>query len=150
MSLYVAVDELERDLGLRARLELTAKAGGQRMYIPLPNHVSGSPLHHSVGLEIATWLSGRYGGHKVEFPSKGSRVRESQALALRAAVIEAGLTDPTRSANRIASEFGVTERRVRQVRQELRKDWGGPSPLPLFDRLQAEALPPERGRKDAP
>ena len=125
------MDELERDLGLPARLRVIATAGGQRRHIPLPDNALTSKLAGEIGADATFWLAGRFGGDILIFPSKGAGRREHQAALLRAAVLEAGLTDASRSANDIAAEFGVHERHVRAVRKELREDQPAPE-LPLF------------------
>ncbi len=128
------MDELERDLGLAVRLAIIANAGGQRRSIPQPRNASSSKLVLEFGLEATCWLAGRFGGETLAFPSKNSTARDEAASNLIAAVLDAGLTDPSRSANDIAAEFGVTERWVRGVRRELREQ-STQSPdesLPLF------------------
>lgn len=128
------LDELERDLGISARLRVLANAGGQRRYIPLPDSVEESKLTSELGQDICCWLSGRYGGETMEFPSGRGNLIEDEAALLRAAVLDAGLTDPTRSANDIASEFGVTLRWVRALRAQLRAEQPDTN-LPLFPDL---------------
>lgn len=131
------IDELERDLGLAARLRVLANAGGQRRYIPKAEHVETSKLAKELGVDVCFWLAGRWGGEEVHFPSQRGSDVEEKASRLRATVLDAGLTDPARSANDIAAEFGVTVRRVRQLRAELRGDLDNdPSveALPLFRR----------------
>lgn len=118
------IDELERDLGPGARARVLLNAGGQRRYIPKPNKVQNSELSRELGPDVAVWLSGRFGGELVTFPSRNGAAQDDQASRLRAAVLEAGLTDPTRSANDIAAEFGVTARRVYMVRAEMAGDHG--------------------------
>lgn len=128
-----SIDELERDLGQTAKLTLLANAGGQTRYIPTPRNAAESALAKELGAEIVHWLAARHSGEHINFPSRHGTKRDNHANQLRASVLEAGLTHPTRSANDIASEFDVSDRRVRQVRRELRED-AGPSPksLPLF------------------
>lgn len=118
------IDELERDLGPAARANVLLNAGGQRRYIPKPNKVQNSELSRELGPDIAVWLSGRFGGELVTFPSRNGAKQEDNASRLRAAVLEAGLTEPSRSANDIAAEFGVTARRVYAVRAEMLGDHG--------------------------
>lgn len=125
------IDELERDLGLAARLRLLANVGGQRRAIPGPAHASQSRLAGEVGVEVVHWLAARFGGAEVDIPSHRAQAMRDQASALRAAVIEAGLTEPRRSANDIATEHGVTSMWVRKLRAELRAE--RQMPLPLFD-----------------
>ena len=129
------MDELERDLGLGARLRVLANAGGQARFIPTPDRAARSKLVEEFGIETVIWLAGRAGGDVIAFPSATGAKRDKRAALLRAAVLDAGLTDPSRSANDIAAEFGVTARHVHLVRSELRQD-GPPSPsddLPLFN-----------------
>lgn len=131
------IDELERDLGLAARLRVLANTGGQRRYIPMPDSVEHSNLADELGEDICCWLAGRYGGETVIFPSRNGSQREDKASLLRAAVLDAGLTEPTRSANDIAAEFGVTQRWVKilrkELRKELREEQGAQEPQMLFD-----------------
>tara|TARA_R110002074_G_scaffold143003_1_gene289723 strand:+ start:990 stop:1397 length:408 start_codon:yes stop_codon:yes gene_type:complete len=128
------LDELERDLGVTARLRVLANAGGQRRYIPMPDSVEASKLSDELGKDICCWLAGRLGGEFIEFPSGRGNQIEDEAAELRAAVLEAGLTEPTRSANDIAAEFGVTLRWVRALRAQLRAERPDES-LPLFPDL---------------
>lgn len=114
------IDLLEADLGPAARLRVLANVGGQRRPIPFPANAATSKLAKELGVDIAIWLAGRHGGDVVVFPSPRAREAEAGANALRAAILEAGLIEPSRSANDIASEFGVTERWVTKVRSELR------------------------------
>ena len=131
------IDELERDLGLAARLRLLANCGGQRRAIPMPAHAERSRLASEVGAAVAIWLAARFAGSELDIPSHRGQVARDMASALRAAVIEAGLTEPQRSANAIASEHGVTSMWVRKLRAELRAEQRAERqmPLPLFDRL---------------
>lgn len=130
------IDELERDLGQAAALRLIANAGGQRRHIPSPPRIEGSRIEREVGTEIATWLAGRYGGDVVQVPSHHGRTSRERASRLRADVLDAGLINPTVSADILAMRYGVTVRRIEQVRQELRSE-GAHRPLPLFDAAEA-------------
>lgn len=133
MSSHVGlIDELERDLGQAARLRVLANAGGQRRYVPMPDSVENSNLAAELGKEICCWLAGRYGGETVIFPSKGHSGRDYQASLLRAAVLDAGLIDPNRSANDIAIAYGVSVRWVRKLRASLREEQPAQR-LPWFD-----------------
>lgn len=129
------LDEIEKDLGIAARLRVLANAGGQRRYIPQPDGVIRSDLARELGPDVAYWLAGRYGGDLVTFPSRHGTERQDKAALLQAAVLDAGLTEPKRSANDIASEFGVTARYVHMVRASLKSGTSSqPSPqADLFD-----------------
>lgn len=133
MSDRFDIDELEADLGQAAALRVLANVGGQRRNIPLPRNAAHSSLAAEIGPKAAAWIAERFGGEIVAFPSRNGREAETRAARLRADVIEAGLTDPRRSANDIAAAHGVTARRVEQIRQDLRRE---PSThrrqLPLF------------------
>lgn len=123
------IDELEHDLGQAAALRLLANAGGQRRDIP--KRPDGSKLADEVGLAVVRWLSARFGGTAVDMPSKYGRDRQARASRLRAAILEAGLTDPKRSANVIAAEFGVTAAYVHKLRSQMRREYGEDSQISL-------------------
>ena len=131
MTLWI--DEMERDLGQAARLRLIANAGGQRRDIPHLASAARSKLAGEVGADVAVWLATRFGGDKVDFPSARGRELERRAALLRAAILEAGLTNPTRSANDLATEHGVSSMWVRKQRAEMRRAMERQPPLPLFD-----------------
>ncbi len=116
------IDELEHDVGQAAVLRLLANAGGQRRRIP--KNAAGSVLAREVGEDVVRWLSGRFGGNDVDIPSMRARERQDNASFLRAALLEAGLTDPVRSANDIAAEFGVTSAYVHKLRAKMREELG--------------------------
>lgn len=128
------LDRLEAELGPAVRARILAAVGGQRRHVPMPVNVPGSRLAAEIGLDAAQWLAQEFGGEQLDFPSRGGAAAEDRSARLAAAVLEAGLTQPCRSANDIAAEFGVTAVRVRQVRRELRE--ARPAPvLPLFPGL---------------
>lgn len=114
------IDELERDVGQSAALRLLANAGGQRRDVP--KRAEGSKLASEVGLGVVEWLVERFGGTALDIPSFSARQKQDRAAELRAAVLEAGLTNPSRSANVIASEFGVTAAWVHKLRTEMRRE----------------------------
>lgn len=123
------IDELEHDLGQPAALRLLANAGGQRRDIP--KRAAGSNLAAEVGEDIVTWLAARFGGTSVDIPSHMARKRQDKAARLRADILDAGLTNPTRSANVIAMEHGVTAAYVHKLRTQMRRE-NGESPQPLL------------------
>lgn len=127
------IDELERDLGLAIRLKVIANAGGQRRDVPRLENARGSNLAAEIGVEAVEWLAKRFGGDKIDIPSARGREVERRASLLRAAILEAGLTNPTRSANDLAREHGVTSMWVRKLRAELRREAGLEQQLSLFD-----------------
>ncbi|MDP2086310.1 MAG: hypothetical protein Q8K20_14020 [Gemmobacter sp.] len=127
------IDELERDLGQAARLRLIASAGGQRRDIPKPAHAAASKLAGEVGADVAVWLAERFGGEKLDFPSARGRELERRAALLRAAILDAGLTNPSRSANDLATEHGVSSMWVRKQRAQMRRERDREPFLPLFD-----------------
>ena len=85
-----------------------------------------------MGSDVALWLAQRFAGNPIDVPSHGAQAIRDRASELRAAVLDAGLTEPSRSANDIAKEFGVTSMWVRKLRAEMRAE--RQAPLPLFDR----------------
>lgn len=125
------IDELERDLGQSAALQLLAAAGGQRRTIP--RHAKGSRLSAELSVEIVTWLAARFGGTDVDIPSLRGRQQQDGAAQLRAAILEAGLTEPRCSANVIAARFGVTAQWVHKLRTQMRREYGIQPLLPMFD-----------------
>lgn len=130
------IDELERDLGLGARLRLVANAGGQRRDIPSVRSATGSKLAGEVGADVAVWLAGRFAQTALDIPSQHAQQARDAASRLRAAILDAGLTDNRLSANKLASEFGVTSMWVRKLRAQMRAEAGAPDPqlaLPLPD-----------------
>ena len=124
------IDELEHDLGQAAALRLLANAGGQRRHIP--KKVDGSRLASELGEIIVAWLVARFGGTDLDIPSFHARQAQDRASELRAAVLEAGLDQPTRSANVIATEFGVTAAWVHKLRVKMRAELGGSQQMDLF------------------
>ncbi|MBN7785157.1 hypothetical protein JYP51_09515 [Ponticoccus gilvus] len=126
------IDELERDLGQPAALRLLANAGGQRRDIP--KNAAGSRLASEVGEPVVAWLAGRFGGSALDIPSFHARQAQDRASELRAAILDAGLEHPTRSANDIATEFGVTAAWVHKLRVRMREELGISAQLDLFDR----------------
>lgn len=129
MSIAGWIDELERDLGQAARLRLIANAGGQRRRIPTAHHAARSVLATEVGPEIALWLARRFApGDLILIPTRQGMSRWQAAARLAAAVIEAGLTDPRRSANDLAREHGVSADHIHRLRRELRAERQDPPP----------------------
>lgn len=127
------IDELERDLGLATRLRVIANAGGQRRDIPRPENSEDSVLACEIGAQATLWLAERFAGTKIDFPSARGVESQHRASLLRAAIIDAGLTEPNRSANDLAREHGVTSMWVRKLRAEMRRDAGTePDQLSLF------------------
>jgi len=129
------IDELERDLGPAARLRLIANAGGRYRNVPQLGHAAASKLATEVGADVVTWLAERFGGTCVHFPSPRGRETERRAALLRAAILDAGLTNPKRSANDIAGEFGVSAHWVHKLRGRMQKEYGVEPLLPLWDTL---------------
>lgn len=124
------IDELERDLGQAAVLQLLANAGGQRREVP--KRAEGSKLSGEIGTDIVVWLAHRFGGTKIDIPSARGREQQNRANRLRAAIIEDGLTQPRRSANVLATEWGVTAAYIHKLRSQLRRELGMEPMLPLF------------------
>ncbi len=127
------IDELERDLGLAIRLRVIQAAGGQRRDVPRPENAHGSALAAEIGVEAVRWLADRFAGTKVDFPSAHAAKVQNKASLLRAAVLDAGLTNPTRSANDLAREFGVTSMWIHKLRVQMRDEAGQNPQLSLFD-----------------
>jgi hypothetical protein len=137
MAERLDIDQLEADLGLRSALRVLANCGGQRRSIPLPKNAARSALAREIGADAAHWIAARYGGEDVDVPSRSARENDDRAAHLVADILEAGLTDPRKSANDLAAKHGVTTRHVHRLRAELRASTatGGARDLPLFSRL---------------
>lgn len=127
------IDELERDLGLSVRLKVIQAAGGQRRDIPHPQNASASTLATEIGPDAVLWLAQRFAGTKIDFPSARGSEAQRQASLLRAAILDAGLTNPTRSANDLAQAFGVTSMWVHKLRTQMRNEAGEDAQMRLFD-----------------
>lgn len=126
------IDELEAALGQPARLRLVANAGGQRRAIPRPANARTSKLAGEVGGDVTAWLADRFGGEDLDIPTDTAAVRSAKSALLVADILDAGLTNPTRSANDLARAHGVTRRWVMQLRAELRAEKDD-AQLSLFD-----------------
>lgn len=137
MAERLDLDQLEADLGLRIALRVLANCGGQRRSVPLPRNAARSALAREIGQDAAHWLAARYGGEDVDVPSRAGRETDERAAHLVADILEAGLTEPRKSANDLAARHGVTTRHVHRLRAELRATTsaGGARDLPLFSRL---------------
>lgn len=123
------IGELERELGQAARLRLLANAGGQRRYVPTADCAPASALARELGEDVALWLAERFGGETLTIPSRGGEDGRARARALYDAV----LTAPHRSANDLAVEWGVSCRRIEQIRQDQRSGSGRAAQPSLFD-----------------
>lgn len=128
------IDELERDLGLPARLRVIANASGQSRDVPHPENARESALAAEIGPEAAIWLAERFAGLRIDIPSARGGEVQRRASLLRAAILDAGLTNSTRAANDIAREHGVTAMWVKKLRAQMRADAEADQQLqlPLF------------------
>ncbi|MCL4065907.1 hypothetical protein M3484_04940 [Pseudomonas sp. GX19020] len=116
------IDELERDLGMPARLRVVANTSGQSREIPHPAYARKSALAAEIGAEAVVWLADRFAGLRIDFPSARGGEVQRRASLLRAAILDAGLTNPTRTANDVAREHGVTAMWVKKLRAQMRAD----------------------------
>lgn len=135
MSSSFSIDELEADLGQAVALRVIANCGGQHRSVPLPKNAARSALADEIGVDAACWIAGRFGGEAVPFPSINARQRNDDARKRLSAVLDAGLTDPSRSANDLAFDLGISARHVKRLRAQLRGDGIAPdskNDLPLF------------------
>tara|TARA_R110002126_G_scaffold262901_1_gene405856 strand:- start:19864 stop:20262 length:399 start_codon:yes stop_codon:yes gene_type:complete len=116
------IDEFEADLGRAARLRLIANCGGQNRDVPSVARAGRSKLAAEIGEEATLWLARRFAGTTVAMPSMNGQKARDQAARLRAAILDAGLTEPTRSANDIAAEFDVTATWVYKLRGQMQRE----------------------------
>lgn len=104
---------------LRAEMEpapierFLSRAAGMRLYVP-GSRLTGSPLFTLAGRDIARWFSDRYAGDYIDVPSGRAQARDGLRQALR--------DDPDTPVNALAQRFGVTARRVLQVKAELARE----------------------------
>lgn len=118
------IDEFEADLGLGARLRLIANCGGQSRTVPSLARADQSKLAGEIGAEAVRWLARRFAGTSIVVPTQNGQDARTRAARLRAAILDAGLTEPTRSANDIATEFGVSSIWVHTLRSQMRREQG--------------------------
>ncbi|MEM6727013.1 MAG: hypothetical protein AAF618_00810 [Pseudomonadota bacterium] len=135
---HLDLDALERDLSLPARLNLLADIGGEEVYVPVPQKVTGSALSQRVGPEVAFWLARTYGGSTVRVPSPRQEGRAERHAALVAEVLEDLENGRVLSANEIARKHRVGAPWVRMLRRRYAEGGGKalppkPRQLSLFD-----------------
>ena len=99
-------DELEELLGPEGLAALSAARGGRRAYVPRAPRDSHW-LVEALGRERADRLAWRFGGDRIDIPSRpppearNARIRELRALG--------------RPLSAIAAEAGISERQVRNI-----------------------------------
>jgi hypothetical protein len=108
------LDDIAAEIGFSAAVALAVQRGGSNVYIP-SHPTSRTVLARIVGISAATRLAACWGGEVLAVPT----LRVYEVAVLRTAIgrmSTAGLP-----AFEIAHRVGLTERRVQQVRRELRK-----------------------------
>lgn len=104
---------MRADLGEAPVERFLSRAGGMRLYVP-GTRLADSLLVTLAGRDIARWISTRYAGEYLDVPSGRAQAREGLKQALRKA--------PDTPVNELANRFGVTARRVLQVKAELAEE----------------------------
>jgi hypothetical protein len=122
------VEELRAEVEAAPVERFLLRAGGMRLYVPHAPR-PGSPLMVLGGRDIARWISARYAGEYLDVPSCRAQARDG----LRQALSEASETP----VNVLANRFGVSWRRVLQVKAELVAEEEPPL-LPLMRRASSE------------
>lgn len=107
------VDEMRVDLGDTPVERFLLRAGGMRLYVP-GARLASSLIVTLAGRDIARWISDRYAGEYLDVPSARTQARDGLRQALREA--------PDTPVNVLANRFGVTARRVLQVKAELAQE----------------------------
>jgi|GEM_PF-2369697 len=115
------LEELCEELGESAASRVLSTASGMRLYVPAPEHLNKSVILSVVGHPIASWLSERYVGEYVEVPSAHAR----RTSSLKRVIAE----NPDANVNEVANAFGVTHRRVYQLRAKVLEDTKEDPPL---------------------
>ena len=97
-----------------------SRAAGMRLYVP-GSRVASSMLVNRAGREIALWLSTEYGGEYIDVPStwkpewdEGGTTREKLRAVLR--------EQPDIQTNTLAFRFGVSARRIHQLRADIEEN----------------------------
>ena len=102
-------DELEELLGPDGLAALAAARGGRRAYVPRAP-CNSHWLVEALGRERADKLAWRFGGDRIDIPSRPpQRDRNARIRELRAS---------GRTVSAIAAETGISERQVRNVLRE--------------------------------
>lgn len=104
------IDDLRAEMDDAPVERFLARAGGMRLYVP-GQRLTGSLLVTLAGRDIARWISDRYAGEYLDVPSARAQARGG----LRQALSEA----PDTPVNVLANRYGVSARRVLQVKAEL-------------------------------
>lgn len=104
------VDELRAEMEPGPVERFLVRAGGMRLYVP-GSRLTGSLLVTLAGRDIARWISDRYAGEYLDVPSARAQARKGLRQAMREA--------PETPVNVLANRFGVSARRVLQVKAEL-------------------------------
>ena len=130
-----------REMGEAQAVLLAQRLGGQRVYVEKAPR-DGHRLVRLLGLEMAVVLARHYGGEYVCVPT--GRTALGEARMRRRVVAQSAA-----SHNQLASELGITRRRVEQIRDSLRTqdDIGQ---FDLFAADQGETLRPEKSRRELP
>ncbi|SEK33643.1 hypothetical protein SAMN05443999_101238 [Roseovarius azorensis] len=122
-------EELRAEIDEAAIDRFFARAGGMRLYVPGARRLAGSPLMVLAGRDIARWISERYAGDYIDVPSARAQARDGLRQALTLA--------PDVPVNELANRFGVTARRVLQVKAELAQE-NEPPLLAVMRRASSE------------
>jgi len=107
-------EDLRAEVGDAPVDRFLGRAGGMRLYVPGSARLSGSSLVGLAGKDIARWISDRYAGEYLDVPSLRARSRDGLVQALR--------DEPDAPINALANRFGVTARRVLQVKADLARE----------------------------
>ena len=117
------IEDLADELGDNACARFVRRAAGMRIYVPSHTRLESSVLRSLAGEAIASWLSDRYAGEYIDVPSARAQARDT----LRRAV----LSEPDTPVNALAHRYGVTARRIMQIRAEGQADTPEPPLLRL-------------------
>lgn len=121
---YLAVRDR---LGFEHALMLVERSGGTTVYVPKRR---SDALEQRIGADASRVLADLFPGRKVEIPSRNAMSQTMLARERLEAVSKSKESAPT-----LARRLGITERRVRQIRHDLRQGQpvNGDGQLSLLD-----------------
>jgi Mor family transcriptional regulator len=121
--IHARIEEIVRVIGLPAALELLERFGGTSIYLPHPSRVKpDSALAQAIGMEAACRLASAWPQCEIGVPRGLEYARRERDRAIRS-------EPPTMTLRDLARKYGLTERRIQQIRAETEADPSAPEGL---------------------